>query len=87
MTESEPDVEVEAHCGHWNRVFGKWDASGDTETPVWPPYINLTTVGVPHTEVGATPTHGLENQSCRLLSDTSTSSCEPVRTPGRKWAL
>ena len=51
MTESEPDVEeVKPIAGIGTKVFGKWDASEVTcRDPGLAPYINLTTVGVPHT--------------------------------------
>ena len=42
--------EVRPIAGIGTLVFGKWDASGITcKDPGLAPYINLTTVGVPHT--------------------------------------
>ena len=43
-------VEVKPIAGIGTKVFGKWDASEVTcRDPGLAPYINLTTVGVPHT--------------------------------------
>ena len=51
MSDAEPDVvEVKPIAGIGTKVFGKWDASEVTcRDPGLAPYINLTTVGVPHT--------------------------------------
>ena len=44
--------EVKPIAGIGTLVFGKWDASEVTcKDPGLAPYINLTTVGVPHTDV------------------------------------
>ena len=52
------------------RVFGKYDVSEVTCEDA-SRYIDLTTVGTPHTGRG-TQIHGLENPSCLSLKDTQT---------------
>ena len=51
MSDAESDVvEAKPIAGIGTKVFGKWDASEVTcRDPGLAPYINLTTVGVPHT--------------------------------------
>jgi small subunit ribosomal protein S7 len=51
MSDEETDVvEAKPIAGIGTKVFGKWDASEVTcRDPGLAPYINLTTVGVPHT--------------------------------------
>ena len=53
MSDADSDadvVEVKPIAGIGTKVFGKWDASEVTcRDPGLAPYINLTTVGVPHT--------------------------------------
>ena len=51
MSDAETDApEVKPIAGLGTNVFGKWDASEVTcKDPGLAPYINLTTVGVPHT--------------------------------------
>ena len=66
--------EIKPIAGIGTKVFGKWDASEVTcRDPGLAPYINLTTVGVPLTQVADMPTPGLEKPSCLLLNATSTS--------------
>ena len=50
MSDAESDVvEAKPIAGIGTKVFGKWDASEVTcRDPGLAPYINLTTVGVPH---------------------------------------
>ena len=51
MSDADSDVvEAKPIAGIGTKVFGKWDASEVTcRDPGLAPYINLTTVGVPHT--------------------------------------
>ena len=50
MSEEVVEEEVRPIAGIGTKVFGKWDASEVTcRDPGLAPYINLTTVGVPHT--------------------------------------
>jgi small subunit ribosomal protein S7 len=50
MSEEVVEEEVRPIAGIGTKVFGKWDASEVTcRDPGLAPYVNLTTVGVPHT--------------------------------------
>ena len=50
MNEEVVEEEVRPIAGIGTKVFGKWDASEVTcRDPGLAPYVNLTTVGVPHT--------------------------------------
>ncbi|MGB0490054.1 MAG: 30S ribosomal protein S7 [Candidatus Poseidoniaceae archaeon] len=50
MSEEIVEEEVRPIAGIGTKVFGKWDASEVTcRDPGLAPYVNLTTVGVPHT--------------------------------------
>lgn len=50
MSEEAVEQEVRPIAGIGTKVFGKWDASEVTcRDPGLAPYVNLTTVGVPHT--------------------------------------
>ena len=50
MSEEVVEEEIRPIAGIGTKVFGKWDASEVTcRDPGLAPYINLTTVGVPHT--------------------------------------
>ncbi len=50
MSEEVVEQEVRPIAGIGTKVFGKWDASEVTcRDPGLAPYVNLTTVGVPHT--------------------------------------
>ena len=50
MSEEVIEEEVRPIAGIGTKVFGKWDASEVTcRDPGLAPYVNLTTVGVPHT--------------------------------------
>ena len=50
MSEETVEEEIRPIAGIGTKVFGKWDASEVTcRDPGLAPYVNLTTVGVPHT--------------------------------------
>lgn len=50
MSEEVVEEEIRPIAGIGTKVFGKWDASEVTcRDPGLAPYVNLTTVGVPHT--------------------------------------